>query len=162
MCIRDSSREDLIYLGGSTDLQMTQRFKINYNCLLDLSRYPFGKHSCDFIMNIKVTNNSIHFVEDSPSLIYLGPTVLNEYQVEEWRTATNLTPSMSVYMFSIKIDHLYVIPLITTFYETFLLWMLAYITLFFDIADFGDRIMACITSLSVSYTHLTLPTNREV
>ena len=142
--------EDLVYTGDSVDLSMAQRFKINYNCLFDMRKFPFEKQSCKFIMKIKTPNNTtVSFREDNAGIIYLGPTVLNEYKVEDWKTATNLSHSMTEFIFSISIGRLYLIQLITTFFETFLLWMLAYLTLYFDIENFSDRVMASITSLVV-------------
>ena len=88
-------------------------------------------------MVIETANNqTINFVEDTPAIVYQGPSILNEYEVEEWETSTNLSNTMTSFKFSIKINHLYFIQLITTFFQTFLLWLLAYFTLYFDVTNF--------------------------
>ena len=130
---------------------MTESFKINYNCLFDMRRFPFEHQSCEFVMKLKALDNeTVAFVESSPAVVYRGPTVLNEYEVEGWGTSTNTTADGGpVFVFSLKICRLYFIQLTTTFAQTFLLWMLGYITLHFDVRNFGDRIMASITILVV-------------
>ena len=88
-------------------------------------------------MAIETANNhTVNFVEDTPAIVYQGPSILNEYEVEEWETYTNLSHTMTSFTFSVTISRLYFIQLITTFFETFLLWFLAYLTLYFDISNF--------------------------
>ena len=89
------------------------------------------------MMVIETANNhTVNFVEDTPAIVYQGPSILNEYELEAWETSANLSHTMTSFTFSITINRLYFIQLITTFFETFLLWLLAYLTLYFDMVNF--------------------------
>ena len=102
-----------------------------------MKKFPFEKHVCSFMMVIETANNhTVHFVEDTPAIVYQGPSILNEYELEAWETSTNLSHTMTSFMFSFTISRLYFIQLITTFFQTFLLWLLAYFTLYFDMINF--------------------------
>ena len=102
-----------------------------------MKKFPFEKQVCTFTMVIETANNkTVNFVEDTPAIVYQGPSILNEYEVEAWETSANLSHTMTSFVLSFTISHLYFIQLITTFFQTFLLWLLAYFTLYFDVANF--------------------------
>ena len=88
------------------------------------------------MVNETANNHTVNFVEDTPAIVYQGPSILNEYELEAWETSTNLSHTMTSFVFSITVGHLYFIQLITTFFQTFLLWLLAYFTLYFDVVSF--------------------------
>ena len=88
-------------------------------------------------MVIETANNkTVNFVEDIPAIVYQGPSILNAYEVEAWETSANLSHTMTSFVFSITIGRLYFIQLITTFFQTFALWFLDYLTLYFDVVSF--------------------------
>ena len=67
----------------------------------------------------------------SPSL----STFLSEYETR--------------FIYSIKLERLYMQALSTTFFQSFLLSVIAYFTLYINIVDFTNRFMGALTSLLV-------------
>ena len=52
-------------------------------------------------------------------------------------------------MFSLSLERLYGDQLTTTFFKTFILWILAYLTLFIPVRNLNERFMGAVTALLV-------------
>ena len=55
----------------------------------------------------------------------------------------------SLFEFSLEFERLYVDQLTSTFFQTFILWLLAYITLFIPVGNLNERFMGSVTALLV-------------
>ena len=99
-------------------------------------------------MNVK-GNNSIRPSENKSPIIYDGPKIITEFKITDVYANTSLTEYESKFIYSIKLERLYMQTLTTTFFQSFLMWALAYFTLFIKISDFGNRFMGALTSLLV-------------
>ena len=55
----------------------------------------------------------------------------------------------SLFEFSLKFERLYVDQLTSTFFQTFILWLLAYLTLFIPVGNLNERFMGSVTALLV-------------
>ena len=142
--------EALLFEGSENDLVMNQRFKINYRCDFFLKNYPFDSQTCNFILLMKLKgNHSIKFAKMSPAIIYEGPTVLTEFLVSELSANTSLSEYETRFKYSIKLDRLYMQAISSTFFQSFLLSVIAYATLYINIEDFTNRFMGSLTSLLV-------------
>ena len=79
-----SSTEDLIFPGLQNELVMIQKFKLEYLCDFHLRKFPFDDQRCDFLMRIRVPNNkSVMFVPVAEAVVYIGPRVLSEFQIND-------------------------------------------------------------------------------
>ena len=146
----EESVESLLYEGSENDLTMNQRFKLEYRCEFFVRIYPFDDQLCNFILTMNVKgNNSQKLVDGNSSIIYTGPTILTEFEITDFFTNTSLTQFQSKFIYNMKLKRLYVQSLTTTFFQSFLLWLISYCTLFIDINDFSDRFMGALTSLLV-------------
>ena len=144
------SKENLIYPGKDNMLKIQQRMKLKYRCDFILVYFPFDDSTCDFYLSILTNgNNSIKLSEDANPIVYEGPRVLNEFQIEELQTRTTHSDTNTTLIFSVRFKRLYLQHLLTTFFQSFLLWVLAYVTLFIDEKDFSNRFMGAVTSLLV-------------
>ena len=142
--------EALLYFGSKNDLVMSQRFKLEYRCDFFLRNYPFDEQACNFILMMKLKgNNSIKFAENNPPVIYKGPSILREFEVTNLLANTSLTEYETRFMYSISLKRLYMQAISTTFFQSFLLSVLAYFTLYINIIDFSNRFMGALTSLLV-------------
>ena len=152
----EESIESLLYQGLENDLTMNQRFKLEYRCEFFVRNYPFDEQTCSFIlmMNIK-GNNSLKFMESIPPIIYDGPKILTEFELTEFFVNTTLTEFETRFVYNMKLTRLYMQALLTTFFQSFLLWLIAYLTLFINIVDFANRFMGALTSLLVLAALLT-------
>ena len=146
----EESVEALLYDGSQNDLTMTQRFKLEYRCDFFLKNYPFDEQMCKFVllMNLK-GNNSIKFMENNPPVIYNGPNILTEFEMKDFFVNTTLTEFRTTFIYNMRLERLYMQAVSTTFFQSFLLWFIAYFTLFINITDFGNRFMGALTSLLV-------------
>ena len=98
---------------------------------------------------VTANNYTITFYADDNSITYGGPKVLNEFQVLDVFSHTNQTEFSTKFTFGISLARLAETHLATTFFQTFLLWFLAYLTLFIDLTDFSNRFMGSLTALLV-------------
>ena len=152
----EESIETLLYEGAENDLTMYQRFKLEYRCDFHVVSYPFDEQVCNFVlmMNLK-GNNSLRLMESDPPIIYNGPRILTEFELTEFFVNTSFSEFKTEYVYSIKLTRLYMQSLSTTFFQSFLLWLIAYFTLFINTPDFTDRFMGALTSLLVLAALLT-------
>ena len=144
------SIENYLYTGSEAELFMVQRFKIVYNCVFTLAKFPFDEHACNFIMQLKTQkNNSIAFVKDHPSISYRGSSTVNEFSIMNLSSETLHNENCTNFIFGIQIHHNIMDTLLGTFLPTVLLHLLAWFTLFIDINNFSDRFVGSVTTLLV-------------
>ena len=144
------SIENYLYKGSEAQLFMTQRYKIVYNCVFTLAKFPFDEHECRFIMQLKThKNNSMTFVKDTPAISYRGPSTVNQFQIFNVTSSTMNDDNTTNFIFSMRIHHNIMDQMLGTFLPTILLWSLACFTLFIDIDNFSDRFVGTVTTLLV-------------
>ena len=144
------SIENYIYKGSTSQLSMTQRFKIICSCIFKLSKFPFDEHECNFIMKLKVgNNNSIIFAKDEPAVLYQGPDTVDQFKIFNVTSKIINDVKSTNFIFSVRIYRIYMNQMLSTFLPTSLLWSLAYFTLFIDIDNFSDRFIGTVTALLV-------------
>ena len=142
--------EVLIYPGKENMLIVSQRMKLKYRCDFFLVYFPFDETSCDFYLSIRtIGNNSIKMTKNEDSIIYHGPTILNEFEIIDFWSQTRHYQTNTSFTYTIKFKRLFAQHLMTTFFQSFLLWLLAYITLFINENDFSNRFMGAVTALLV-------------
>ena len=144
------STEDLIFPGPQNDLVMIQKFKLEYLCDFHLGKFPFDDQRCDFLMRVRVPNNkSVIFVPKTEAVMYNGPRVLAEFEIHEISYKTTLEIKETTFTYSICFKRLFISHLTSTYFQSFLMWFLAYLTLFIQIEDFSNRFMGMVTALLV-------------
>ena len=142
--------EELLYDGAENSLEISQRFRIEYDCVFSLEKFPFDEQECDFFMKMNLDqNNSMALVEDDPPIIYNGEDKIDQFYIGPMNTSTLQSPKETRFILTIHMDRIYNDQMINTFIPTFLLWLLGYSTLFIGIEDFNDRFMGTVTSLLV-------------
>ena len=73
----------------------------------------------------------------------------------------------SIFSFSLHFQRLYVDQLTSTYFQTFMLWLLAYLTLLLPVRNLNERFMGAVTALLVLAALLgsmrnTLPTSAQM
>jgi len=92
----------------------------------------------------------VSLVEDYPSGIhYGGPAAVDQFQIDDTTTASSANEEETTFNFTILMHRQFADGLLTTFFPTFLLWLLAYLTLFITLENFNERIMVSVTALLV-------------
>ena len=44
--------EELLYSGAENSMEVSQRFRIEYDCVFNLEKFPFDRQKCDFILKM--------------------------------------------------------------------------------------------------------------
>ena len=154
------SIENYKYEGSAAQLFMTQRFKIIYSCIFELSSFPFDEHSCNFSLKLDVGNkSSITFIDDIPSITYLGTDTVGQFRILNFTNIIANDLQSTTFLFSINIRRLVMNQMLNTFLPTALLFALAYSTLFIDIENFSDRFIGTVTALLVLVSLLSSVNN---
>ena len=137
-----------MYDGAGNPMEVSQRFRIEYNCEFNLKKFPFDRQKCDFIMMLD-QNNSLLLVEDDPPIIYNGENKKGQFYIGPLSATTTSNEKETRFILSIHMDRIFNDQMINTFLPIFMLWLLAYSTLFINIENFTDRFMGTVTSLLV-------------
>ena len=144
------SIENYLYKGSEAELFMTQRFKIVYNCVFHLAKFPFDEHLCEVVMLLKTQqNNSMSFVKDDPGVLYRGQHTVFQFNILNLTSKVKNDDNSTNFIFAIRVHHHIMDQIIGTFLPTILLWFLAGFTLFIDIGNFSDRFVGTVTTLLV-------------
>ncbi|XP_064100730.1 uncharacterized protein LOC135211345 [Macrobrachium nipponense] len=149
----DESRvhEDDLYLGAENTLYLHQVNTIGFTCQFQLQRYPFDKQMCSLTFRlIGVSTDFIVLMQDGIGVDFLGQRMLLEYEV----TLVNMTFINNSrddvgQKVAIELRNLYGYYISNTYIPTTLLVIICYLTLFFDLSDFTNRVMVSLTSLLV-------------
>ena len=143
-------KETLIYPGRENTLIVSQRMKLRYRCDFYLAYFPFDDTTCNFYISLlTIGNNSIMMTMRDDSVTYNGPKILNEFEIMEFWSKTGHYQTNTSFIYTFRFKRLYMQHLMTTFFQSFLLWILAYITLFIHVEDFSNRFVGAVTALLV-------------
>ena len=146
----ENSVQNTLYAGAHNDVAFNQRYRLIYKCTFTLADFPFDLQICTFIMKMNSDkSNAVSFVGDQPAITYVGPKVVQEFEIEKVMAYTGMIHQHTTFNFTITMKRIYTDQLIATFFPTCLLWFLAYFTLFIKVEDFNERIMVAITALLV-------------
>ena len=125
------------------------RFSAEYSCPFNLRFFPFDQQTC--IMEFKartVTKNYLTLVPGK--LKYKGPEVLVEFIVSNITLGTGIqNTTRSEVRIVIEFERQYTYHLSQSYFQSFLLGFLAYLTFWIDVSDFTDRFMGSLTALLV-------------
>ena len=148
--------EDNTFKGSECPLLIKERFKVEYNCNFNLKKFPFDRQRCVLLMKMKIHLSSrLSLAGDSfAPWIYDGSSTVYEFEINKIDHETINTYNETKFLIYIDFSRNYMNHMISTFFPTFLLWVLAYSTLFIKIEDFTDRIMVTVTALLVLVSFL--------
>lgn len=142
--------EEFLYDGAENSMEMSQRFRIEYNCVFTLVRYPFDKQECHFILKmIQLRYNSMSLEEDDPPIVYNGEEKIHQFYIGAMNANTTNNGKETRFIVSIVMNRIYIYDIINTFIPIFLLWFLGYSTLFIKLEYFNDRFMGSVDCLLV-------------
>ena len=143
------AREDNVYQGYKNALMYLRRYYAEYHCTFNLRFFPFDEQICK--MEFKARTVTRQYLELIPgNLRYRGPQTLVEFVVSNVTMGPGrLNVTRSEIRIVIKLARQYTYHLSQSFFQSFLLGFLAYLTFWIDIADFTDRFMGSLTALLV-------------
>ncbi|XP_068224918.1 uncharacterized protein [Palaemon carinicauda] len=160
-----SNGDDTIYPGAESPILYNLTQHPTLRCLFCLKRYPHDEQFCHFKIGItNVPLNSINII--NKTLNFFGNTELSEYLVGQWNVSGSNHILQIDFQLKRRIDH----ELLSTYFPTFLLLLIAYGTLFIDSENFSERGSMSLTTMLVLISLYTeslsnLPTtsyNKEI
>ncbi|XP_023329144.1 uncharacterized protein LOC111701898 [Eurytemora carolleeae] len=132
---------------------------------MEVFMFPFDRQMCNVSIMLRLgDSNTVQLVSDSDAAVtYKGPENLRLFRVGMLNWTSDIVGMDSKFIFSIELDRLYSEFLVSIFFQTFLLWLLAFFTLFIRLENFNERIMGGITVLLVlvsllAYVQSSVPT----
>jgi len=153
------AREAKVYLGEECPLVIKKEYFINFACDFNLAMYPFDSNVCN--MDFEVSGVNKDYVElfidtyyGGSGADYGGAKDLLEYTVGDV-TVDNLSNETEQFgQLSVKIvfQRKWIYHLITIFFQSVLLLAVAYLTFYFRLSNFQDRIMISITCMLIIST----------
>jgi hypothetical protein len=148
--------ENRVYNGSYNLLSSSRRMKIKYNCKFDLYNFPFDKKKCFLIFKIRQYRNiNVTFVQDGP-IVYNGPDILNEFSIGRMSGDVNTTYENAVFTLAMPLSRVFNHQVLKTFIPTFILWLLAYSTIYIDIEESESRLGTTVTMMLVEATWMSL------
>jgi len=156
------STEARIYKGEESPIIMKREYLITFNCDFDLRMYPFDTQVCVMEFQIngipkRYVTMAIEAPEGCPECDggeYLGNRNLVEYLVGStvMEDLYNFSSIFSRSRVKILFKRRWVYHLITVFFQSVLLLGVAYMTFYFKMSNFQDRVMIAITTMMVVAT----------
>nr|XP_053657227.1 LOW QUALITY PROTEIN: uncharacterized protein LOC128706291 [Cherax quadricarinatus] len=142
--------EDDVYLGSENTLVLRQVFTVDFTCQFLLQRYPFDSQMCSVAFSlVNVAPSVAVLLKHEDGVSFTGLRRLLEYEVTNFNMTQLQNPLMSSQRMFLELKNLVGYYISSVYIPTLLLLIICYLTLFFDINDFSDRVMVSLTSLLV-------------
>ena len=162
----------MLFSGKDNAIFFTREYYQDYGCSFDLRFYPFDTQMCQMIFEIQgKTDNYVRFVKDGEgiefrskdswkvgfgdrytSLIILANKKLVEYEIQMVALYTKSKQNISRAMARVVFRRRMEFHVTNTFLQTFTLVCVGYLSLYFDVDNFTDRIMVTLTTMLVIAT----------
>ena len=142
--------QNRLFSGANNTLYISERYRLKYRCKFWLRGFPFDRQNCKFVIQMKSDAiTTISLTQANPPVRYDGPDVVEQFKMRNITVMTNTDTRRTSFNLTIIMDRVYTDQLITAFFPSYLLWLLAYMTLFISLDNFTDRIMVSVTALLV-------------
>ncbi|XP_076045335.1 glycine receptor subunit alpha-2-like [Oratosquilla oratoria] len=144
------AREDELFSGASNPLYLRVEYTASLSCMFDLANYPFDLQICKVVIRFHTVTSADAVLKEGPeSVRYLGIRCLLEYEVGHLSLDIDRLGNYSIATVTIPFKNLYRYYITNTYIPTTLLVCITYLTFFFRVDDFSDRIMVSLTALLV-------------
>ena len=115
------------------------RFSAEYSCTFNLRFFPFDGQTC--IMEFKARTVTKNYLTLVPGILKSkGPKVLVEFIISNITMTTGIeNTTRSVVRIVVDFKRQYIYHMSQSYFQSFLLGFLAYLTFWIDISNFSDR-----------------------
>ena len=146
----ERSFECLEYPGHMGVLYQEISMKGIYDCSYDLFRFPFDHQDCTVRLDLtKYQEIDIMTNFNNYSVSFHGSRYLTEFEILDSFPYMAECDDRMEFGFVITMRHIYQKQITTLYFQSFLLWIVSYLTLYIEINDFSNRFMGAVTSLLV-------------
>eukprot|EP00094_Tigriopus_californicus_P006421 TCALIF_06184-PA protein Name:"Similar to GLRB Glycine receptor subunit beta (Homo sapiens)" AED:0.20 eAED:0.20 QI:0/1/0.66/1/1/1/6/0/430 len=145
--------EAMLFSGRTNSILMTREYYLNYGCDFDLRYYPFDTQMCQMIFEVQgKTDDYVRLVKDGKGIEFLGGRKLVEYEIQLEELGITSVNRISRAVAKIVFRRRMEFHVTNTFLQTFILIGVGYMSLYFDVDNFTDRIMVTLTTMLVVAT----------
>ena len=142
--------ETLEYPGHLGVLLQHISMKGVYDCSYDLFRFPFDHQECTVQLELKSSQDIRMIIDyENISVSFQGTRYLTEFQILDSIPYMAQCGDRTEFGFILKMKHIYQKQITALYFQTFLLWIVSYLTLLIDVNDFSNRFIGAVTSLLV-------------
>ena len=138
--------EDRLFDGGMNLIVAKQTARGVYDCTFQLTKFPFDTQRCNFFIRLR-GHRGPQFIVDAVQ--YRGDPILNNFKLEEMKAYSEFKNKRASITFTLIMSRQYVYQLLTTFFPSWLIWLVSYLTFFISPNNFNNRFMGSVTSLLV-------------
>ncbi|XP_047500997.1 uncharacterized protein LOC125047016 [Penaeus chinensis] len=152
----DTSRlkEDVLYRGSENTIVLNYAVRIEAMCIFQLHNYPFDKQKCQ--LRFSYYDNADISVLQKGGVTMEATRELLEYEIiSETMTDGATKPFMSSIQVEIEFQNQYTFYITNVIVPTLLMAIICYLTFYFQLNDFQDRIVISLTSMLVLATLFT-------
>ncbi|XP_042857879.1 uncharacterized protein LOC122244123 [Penaeus japonicus] len=143
--------EDQLYSGAQNDLIAVREYTLQLQCYYNLASYPFDTQRCPlYIILAKYTSDL--FVVRINKFDFSGNRRHHEYVVRDI-FVTNLTlDNYAAQKLELVLRNQYIYYISAAYVPSCMLLVISYLTYYFDVEDFSNRVTVALTSLLVLAT----------
>ncbi|XP_071524602.1 LOW QUALITY PROTEIN: uncharacterized protein [Panulirus ornatus] len=139
--------EDELYSGANSTVKLVQQYTVTAMCQFQLHAYPFDTQKCSLVYSIpdQAMGKILLLRED---VMFTGERRLLEYELVNETLTTHGNMSSAVQL-RLVFQNQYGYYIGNAVVPSLLMAAICYLTFYFDLDDFTDRIMISLTSLLV-------------
>ena len=145
-----NSHEDRLFYGRSNYLSARQTARGFHSCTFQLEKFPFDTQTCNFFIKFKTRAESFVNKFIIEKVEYRGSPILSNFRIMPMKAKTTIASGdRSFLMYTLIMKRQYINQLLTIFFPSWLIWLIAYLTFFVPLKNFNNRFMGSLTSLLV-------------
>jgi len=145
--------EASLYAGSDGYIIMSREYFIDWTCDYDLVYYPFDTQVCKMMFDLNgITMDYVKLEKDFEGVTYTGQKVLMEYVIGDMYLKNMANETGRKYAglkVSMALTRRWIYHLFAVFIQSVVLLVVAYMTFYYRIDNFQDRIMVAITCMLV-------------
>ena len=141
-----------VYAGVDSNIIMKREYFIDWTCDYDLIYYPFDTQVCKMLFDMTGgTKDYLNMAVDEDGVEYLGEEYLLEYRVGGMllKTINDTEAKYASMKVSLILTRRWFYHGISVFLQSILLLVVAYMTFYYRVDNFQDRVMVSITCMLV-------------
>ena len=160
-------REELIYSGAHTSMNITKRVRIKTTCNFQFIKFPFDKQECQFIMYLSGSDSrKVDLVGTEHAVRYIGGQIVGQFKITHNPLSGTIqypinSSSNNAFKFTIELERSRGNGIVQIIIPSLILWMVACLTLQENVEDVANRNRTSVTALLVLVTLFGAISNRD-
>ncbi|KAF2357867.1 Pentraxin-related [Trinorchestia longiramus] len=157
-----SLASDYIYLGKKNALVLKHLITVTTTCKLQLNQFPFDVQRCLLYIGLRRLDGHTVFKDNSGAHLidFSGINLSLHYVVKNFSASIEITKNAAeelvrVIKVIIVLKNRFVFYVVNVYVPSLIMLLIGYLSFFFPLHDFNDRVMVSLTALLVETTFFT-------